>query len=164
MLTHSGELLFNILRSPLAAEDGDGISWFTWLLIIIVVILLIWFLWRWYNARKAAQNQAAQATPPAVKAAAPIAAAPAAPAKPDDLTILEGIGPKVAGLLQAAGITTFARLGAADVSQLTEILKNAGLQYLDPGTWPEQARLAAAGKMDELKAFTDSLKGGRKAS
>jgi hypothetical protein len=32
----------------------------------------------------------------------------------------------------------------------------------DPTTWPAQAKLAAAGKWDELKAMQDNLKGGRK--
>ena len=65
-------------------------------------------------------------------------------------------------LLAAAGIKTFAQLGSADVAKLREILRAAGLQFSDPTTWPEQARLAAAGKMDELKKLQDSLKGGRR--
>ena len=32
---------------------------------------------------------------------------------------------------------------------------------MDPTTWPEQIALAAAGKMDELKAWQEDLKGGR---
>jgi predicted flap endonuclease-1-like 5' DNA nuclease len=81
---------------------------------------------------------------------------------PDDLTILEGIGPKINQLLQAAGICTFALLAASEVSELKAILDPAGLQFIDPGTWAEQARLADEGKFDELKALTASLKGGRR--
>lgn len=91
------------------------------------------------------------------------AAAEVAPAKPDDLTKLEGIGPKVKALLKEHGITTFAQLAATDVSRLSEILDAAKLQMMDPATWPEQARLLAAGDLDGFKALTDKLKGGREA-
>jgi predicted flap endonuclease-1-like 5' DNA nuclease len=84
------------------------------------------------------------------------------PVKPDDLVIIEGIGPKIAGILNNAGITTFAALAAAKPEQLQEILKASGLRVpADPTTWPAQAELAAAGKMDELQKLQDSLKGGR---
>ncbi len=83
--------------------------------------------------------------------------------KPDDLKVIEGIGPKISSLLQAAGIMTFAQLAATDVSRLKEIIAEAGLSALaDPTTWPDQASLAAAGKWDELEALQDALKGGRR--
>jgi len=86
----------------------------------------------------------------------------AAPPVPDDLKLIEGIGPKIAGVLAAAGITTFAQLAATDVSRLKQILAQAGLAALaDPATWPQQAALAAAGKLDELKVLQGQLKGGR---
>lgn len=81
---------------------------------------------------------------------------------PDDLTRIEGIGPKISSLLQAAGITTFAQLAATDVDRLEQILTDADLGALtDPKTWPEQARLAAAGEWDRLEVLQDELKGGR---
>ncbi len=83
------------------------------------------------------------------------------PPQVDDLEIIEGIGPKIAGLLNEAGITTFAQLAKTEVSRLVEILTTARLRIADPSTWPEQARLAAAGKLDELQAFQATLKGGR---
>jgi ribosomal protein L30 len=86
------------------------------------------------------------------------------PAQADDLELIEGIGPKIAAALTAAGIVTFADLAAADTSRLEEILQQEpNLRSADPGTWPEQAVLAAAGKWDEFKALTDQLKGGRRA-
>ena len=122
-------------------------------------------------APAAAEAPAAQAeTPAAAEVAAP-AEAPAS-AKPtnskakapaaDDLEVIEGIGPKIAGVLKEAGITTFAELGASDASRLSEILHDANLRLADPTTWPEQAQLAADGKWDELKELQDSLKGGRR--
>ena len=89
----------------------------------------------------------------------------AAPLVPDDLKIIEGIGPKIASILAAAGITTFAQLGATDVSRLREIIAQAGLTALaDPATWPQQAALAAAGKLDELEVLQGQLKGGRRVN
>jgi ribosomal protein L30 len=86
------------------------------------------------------------------------------PAKDDDLELIEGIGPKIASVLTAAGIVTFADLAAADTSRLAEILEQEpSLRMADPGTWPEQAALAAAGDWDAFKALTEQLKGGRRA-
>ncbi len=86
------------------------------------------------------------------------------PAQADDLELIEGIGPKIAAVLTAAGIVTFADLAATDTSRLAEILQQEpNLRLADSGTWPEQAALAAAGKWDELKVLTEQLKGGRRA-
>jgi len=86
------------------------------------------------------------------------------PAQADDLELIEGIGPKIADILQAAGIVTFADLAAADTSRLAEILEQEpNLRMADPGTWPDQAALAAAGDWDAFKALTEQLKGGRRA-
>jgi NADH-quinone oxidoreductase subunit I len=87
----------------------------------------------------------------------------AASAGPDDLKLIEGIGPKIADLLNAAGIRTFAQLAETEVSRLDQILREADMGNLaDPGTWPEQAGLAAAGDWDAFKTLTEKLKGGRR--
>ena len=116
---------------------------------------------------------------PAVVVETPIAAAPVAvaatpevaetpevvetPAKADDLELIEGIGPKIASVLTAAGIVTFADLAATETSRLAEILEQEpNLRMADPGTWAEQAALAAAGDWDAFKALTDELKGGKR--
>jgi predicted flap endonuclease-1-like 5' DNA nuclease len=80
----------------------------------------------------------------------------------DDLKIIEGIGPKISSVFQAAGITTLAQLAATDVDALKQILTAANIRLGDPSTWPEQAGLAAEGKWEELAALQDSLKGGRR--
>lgn len=93
-----------------------------------------------------------------------IHAVAAAPVEPDDLRKIEGIGPKIAGILNERGIQTFTQLAETDVERLREILQAAGRRYrlADPETWPEQARLASTGDMKSLKSFQDRLKGGRK--
>ena len=81
--------------------------------------------------------------------------------RPDDLKVVEGIGPKVSRLLNEAGIFTFAQLAEADPVDLKQILDAAKLTMMNPESWPEQARLAANGAWDGLKAMQDQLKGGR---
>ncbi len=83
------------------------------------------------------------------------------PLKPDDLEIIEGIGPKIASLLRAAEIGTFSKLAQTPVSRLQELMHDANLRIADPTTWPEQARLAAEGRWDELKEYQATLRGGR---
>jgi ribosomal protein L30 len=118
---------------------------------------------------KAAAVRPVKATlAPAPVAAEPIVAKKPAvaetPTKADDLELIEGIGPKIAAVLQAAGIVTFADLAAADTTRLADILQQEpNLRLADAGTWPEQAALAAAGKWDEFKVLTEQLKGGRRA-
>lgn len=110
------------------------------------------------------------AEPPSPEAALPepeiVAPAPTPEPKADDLTRIEGIGPKISSVLNAAGITTFAHLAAAEPGRLLQVLEEADprlLRLADPRTWPEQAELAAAGNWEALQALQESLKGGRRA-
>ena len=82
----------------------------------------------------------------------------------DDLKKIEGIGPKIEQLMNAAGIQTFRQLAQAPMEKLKQILDEAGPRYklADPGSWAKQAALAAQGKWDELKKLQDNLSGGRK--
>ncbi len=81
--------------------------------------------------------------------------------KKDDLALIEGIGPKIADCLHASGILTFNQLAKTPVEKLRQILTET--RFLgDPSTWPEQAGLAAEGKMEELKKLQDALQGGRR--
>jgi predicted flap endonuclease-1-like 5' DNA nuclease len=82
----------------------------------------------------------------------------------DDLVILEGIGPKVAQVLNNIGIMSFADLAQADAARVQEALNAAGMRYMNPAGWIEQARLAAAGDMEGLKKLQSELQGGRKVT
>jgi large subunit ribosomal protein L27 len=88
--------------------------------------------------------------------------APAVAAEGDDLKKIEGVGPKIAEIFNAAGINTYAELAATSVEKLSEILAEAGSRYAskNPGTWPEQAKLAAEGNWEVLKDLQEKLKGG----
>jgi len=120
------------------------------------------------TAKKAAPTKKAAAKPAAKKAAKPAAKKASAKKttakKADDLKRIEGIGPKIAGLLNAANIHTFADLGKASPKKLADVLQAAGARFrlAKPDTWQEQAKLAAAGKDAELKKLQDSLKGGHR--
>jgi large subunit ribosomal protein L17 len=96
-------------------------------------------------------------------APAPKAKAPKAAKTGDDLTIIEGIGPKAAEVLVAAGIDTFAKLAEATTDAVKEILTSseARVGHLDPTTWAQQSQLAADGKMDELEALKLKLNNGK---
>jgi large subunit ribosomal protein L21 len=82
----------------------------------------------------------------------------------DDLTKIEGIGPKVSKTLIEAGISTFEALSNATVEDIQKILTDAELRMMDATTWPQQAKLAAEGDWDGLKKLQESLSGGRKAT
>ena len=82
----------------------------------------------------------------------------------NDLTVVEGIGPKINELFHNAGIKNFAQLAAASVPQMRKILDDGGSRFriANPGTWAQQATLAAANKWKELKKLQDDLSGGIK--
>ena len=83
--------------------------------------------------------------------------------KVDDLKVVEGIGPKIEGLLNDAGINTWADLAEADQEKVQSILDEAGPRYRmhDPGTWSNQAKLCVEEKWAELEEYQDKLKGGK---
>lgn len=85
------------------------------------------------------------------------------PSNPNDLKVVEGIGPKIEQLLKAGGIQNWSDLAAAPVSRLQEILDAAGDRYRihDPGTWPRQAELLAKGDFAAFREYTDFLQGGK---
>jgi large subunit ribosomal protein L27 len=81
----------------------------------------------------------------------------------DDLKLVEGVGPKIEGLLNDAGIHTWADLANADLDKLQAILDEAGSRYRmhDPATWAKQAALAADGSWEELEEYQAHLQGGK---
>ena len=146
MLSQKGSLLpgcalaagsFSLLQSKFS------MPWWGWVLLLIVLVILLYFI-----IRGSGKND--EAIPEVQVVAA------------DDLTIIEGIGPKINQLLHDAGIKTFSQLAAADLQTLENMLHEANLRMADPATWAEQARLASAGEMEALQKLLDDLKGGRR--
>ena len=66
----------------------------------------------------------------------------------DDLKKLDGVGPKLEEVFNAAGIATFENFAATPVEKLNEILEEAGSRYAskDPAPWVEQAKELAKDK------------------
>lgn len=106
---------------------------------------------------------AKKSTKAAAKSAPKKAAAPKkAEAKADNLTKIEGIGPKIAEVLTAAGLVTFADVAKSTPEAIKGILSShPRLASKDATTWCKQADLAASGKWDELKKWQDELDGGK---
>ena len=156
--------------------------------------LIGWLLNKWlckctaknttvHHAPAAVAAPVKAAEPVAVKAAEPVVAKPAA-AKPaavvidlaaakkagfaiknaNDLTVVEGIGPKINELFNNAGIKTFVQLAAATVPQMRKILDDGGSRFriANPSTWAQQAALAAENKWEALKKLQDELSPGLK--
>ena len=97
-----------------------------------------------------------------VEAVAPVAADLPKGIKQDVLTVVEGIGPKIAEHLTNGGIDTWQKLADSKVERLQEILTEAGPRYQmhNPTTWAQQAQLCVDGNWDELNALQDRLDGG----
>ena len=116
------------------------------------------------EAPAAEEIPAVEETTPAAEEAPVVEEAPAA--DPDDLTKIEGIGPKIAEVLNNGGITTFAALAGASADSIKEMLTNAEGNFAshEPTTWPAQAQMAADGEWDKLKKWQDELDGGKEAA
>ncbi len=179
------------MKAPVLASDfWTTVLWLV--IIILLILLVLYLVWLFTRKRRKEEVGRAEAAPPpapappaeAIRPAAAPAEAVAAPAEapapaeavavpaeavaapaavpPDDLTRIEGIGPKVAKVLASIGITTFRALAEADYSRVKQALVDAGWPYMDPASWMEQAKLAAEGRWEELALLQDRLKGGRR--
>ena len=141
-----------LLQINTTACDGSDVfwPWFLWLLgAFILGLLLGWLLRQLFGGSGTA-------------VAAPVAAAPP-PAK-QDLTKIEGIGPKIEGLLNDQGIINYDQLSGTAVTFLEKVIHDAGPNFAThrgmTGTWPAQAKLADLDQWDELAKWQDVLKGG----
>ncbi len=142
----------------------SGMPWWGWVIIILVIFVLFWLVFRSRPEEevKTPQTVAPKEDEP-IRAGEIPAEVASAPLQPDDLTLIEGIGPKINTILHTAGVNTFTQLAALEPEKIMEILTAAGIRLADAKTWPEQARMAAAGEMERLRAYQDTLKGGRVA-
>ena len=150
-------------------------EWWVWVLLIIALLVLAIVIWYWLRMRSvpsapAARGTAARQTehehdheheheheheaPPSWAQPGPTSVAElaamevAAPDKADDLALIEGIGPRIRDVLSEAEISTFAQLADMKPEEIELILRAAKLPPNHPESWPEQARLAAEGRMD----------------
>ncbi len=83
----------------------------------------------------------------------------------NNLTKIEGIGPKIMQILVDNNINTFAKLSKTKASKISDLLVKVGgnaYKRYKPETWAEQALLASKEQWEELKKLQDKLKRGRK--
>lgn len=164
--------LFTLVNlSMFAQSEMGGVPWWAILLILVIVTMVV--IWALTSHAKFSEHDAPHVDHTHVEhdeesvhaePAPETAQAEATPLVPDELTIIEGIGPKIASVLNAAGIQTFTQLAETDSEEIRKILHDADPRLArlgDPRTWPAQAKLAAAGDMSGLQALKDTLKGGR---
>lgn len=167
-----------ILGSPTTQSERRHVPWWLWLLLPFA--LIAWALWWWLRGAQEEQSRHYEIPIPGpVPPSPPVeeaeetggeaelpegeAAQPETAEKvPDDLTRIEGIGPKLAKMLNEMGIYTFEDLAQADPEKLRSAFREAKLYFVDPTTWPEQARLAAEGRWEELEALQAELTAGRR--
>jgi len=110
------------IRALAAGAEEPGLGWLVWalLLVFVLMVFLGWLAWSKGWLKQEEEIVHADHAHGRVHASES-ESQPVHPA-PDDLTTLEGIGPKVSKLLAGAGITTFASLAQADLGQLRELL------------------------------------------
>ncbi|MGW9684374.1 hypothetical protein [Flagellimonas sp. 2504JD1-5] len=83
--------------------------------------------------------------------------------KEDDLTLVEGIGPKIQGLFHGYGIKTWKDLSETSTVKCQEVLTSGGKRYRihDPASWPMQAKMAYKGQWEELAKWQIKHKSGK---
>jgi len=148
--------------------EESGMSGLVWIVLIIFLIMVFlgWLVVSKGWLKKEAEPQQVEHGHQESSAPAAVESKSAAvkTSLADDLTVLEGIGPKVAQLLAGIDISTFESLAKADYGKVKAALDAAGYKYMDPAGWIEQAALASKGDTEGLKKLQEALKGGRKAA
>jgi hypothetical protein len=132
-----------------AVQAAAGLEW--GLPLVLFIIGLAIALWGWYERRTSVEQPV---TPPTARTAQ----------VQDDLARLEGIGPKMAAALVAAGIDSFDKLAHASEDEIRAAITAGGLRFAPTlPTWPMQAAYAAKGDWEALAAYQKTLVSGRKA-
>jgi predicted flap endonuclease-1-like 5' DNA nuclease len=150
----------------------------TWVPLVIILLIILLFWWGLTRNRipdetgDAVEAHETAAEEPVVAETSPDVASemerttttdePPSPLEPDDLKQIEGIGPKIAGILADAGITTFTELAETDAATLDKIVReDAGIKIANPASWPQQAALASAADWDGLAEMQKRLASSR---
>ena len=80
----------------------------------------------------------------------------------DDLTRIEGIGPKINSALIAYGIDSYLKLKDSDEETIRKALSEGGVKFAPSvSTWAKQAEYLVKGDEEGFKEYTDYLVAGR---
>jgi predicted flap endonuclease-1-like 5' DNA nuclease len=135
-----------------------------WALTIVLSLIGIGLLaWEWYERRMASESTELMLYPESAITEMPTAPTKRVSTSRDDLEVVEGIGPKIASVLVAAGIDTYAKLAQASEDDLRAALKAAKVRVpASLPTWAQQAALAAQDDWVGLRELKEQLLAGRK--
>jgi large subunit ribosomal protein L21 len=130
-----------------------GRAWFWWGINISIVLAIVVWYWLENQGKPGKEKTLARKNRFIIQMGDrteidPIPGPAPAQKKPeqaDDLKIINGIGPRSASVLNAAGIVTFHQLAAMKPEVIKELLKTAGIRVGSVDTWPDQAARAAKG-------------------
>ena len=135
------------LQVSTIACDGSDVfwPWLLWLLgAFILGLILGWLLKQLFGGGAAAASSG--------------------PEPKQDLTKIEGIGPKIEAVLNGKGIKSYRQLANTSVAFLEQLIHDQGPNFAThrgmTGTWPAQAKLAELGEWKELERWQEVLKGG----
>jgi predicted flap endonuclease-1-like 5' DNA nuclease len=88
-----------------------------------------------------------------------------ATAGPDDLKVIEGIGPKIDQALRADGLTRWIHVRDASQDRLKSAIEKAGISFAPSmTTWSKQASYLVAGDQAGFKQYTEYLVSGQDPS
>jgi len=146
------------IEAPNTAQFFSVSDW-VWIVIFILVLVIVW--WLLSRATNWSEQESQELTTQIIEEETKtVTETPSQ--ESDDLTRIEGIGPKIQGILNEVDIFTFSQLANADIAKLQSLLDDARLSFSDPKSWPEQAKLASEEKWGVLDELQDKLKGGRR--
>ena len=124
--------------AALGGGDRDMLSWSLGLFIVAIAI------WIWMR-----RDMSVDVSDDAAEAAADDSAS-------DDLTRINGIGPRYAEILHAAGINSFSQMAAMSSDELAGAFAAAEVNRPKSlGSWIEQAAFAARGDWAGLHAYQE---------
>jgi len=147
----------------------SGLSLFILGLLVgwLVEWIIDWLYWR--RRYKACQEEKARLEArieelEKERAASPAYSLPAGQpqAASDDLTLINGVGPVIAGMLHDAGVDTFEQLAALPLEKLRDILGDLVERLVDEQSLLDQAREFAREKRLADRALAPKKKKGKK--
>jgi len=144
-------LIFVLTSCTVQQDTVNAIPWWGWLIIILCLLVVLYI-----NFFLATDKEPSIDLPE--KMAEPVEIEVD---NIDDLTLIEGIGPKIQSILREASVDTYAKIADLLPEEIMGILQAGGIRLAVAETWPKQAKLAAEGKMAELDELQEKLKGGR---
>ena len=148
-----GSLALLLNHAAMGGGDRDMLSWSLGLFIVAIAI----WIWMRRDMTLDGGDDAASAAEAAADEAEALAGRSAkTEAARDDLTRINGIGPRYAEILNAAGVDSFGQVANMTTDELAGVFAAAEVNRPKSlGSWIEQAGYAARGDWAGLKALQD---------